>query len=210
MQCKEEGCEKEAAERLGLCASHYYRHRKKILNTSMPLCSFGGCWNKARSKKLGLCDGHNMQKLQDKPLKPLMRGGYKTMYCLFPECKNKNKCRGWCWGHYEQVFKKQIEPKPLKKRNKIQGRWRYNSEGYVLRISNKKRILQHRAVMEQYIERSLLAHENIHHKNGIRDDNRIENLELWTKSQPPGCRVSDKIAWCKEFLADYGMRVESN
>ena len=47
----------------------------------------------------------------------------------------------------------------------------------------------------------LIPHENV---NGDRLDNRIENLELWTTSQPSGQRVEDKIAWAKEFLAEYG------
>lgn len=66
------------------------------------------------------------------------------------------------------------------------------------------RIFEHRFVMSQHLGRAMHPHEQVHHKNGQRDDNSLTNLELWTKNQPIGGRVRDLITWAKEILALYG------
>lgn len=87
------------------------------------------------------------------------------------------------------------------------GKGRYiNREGYVLiqtGRSPQKFEREHRLVMAEHLGRPLLPEETVHHKNGVRTDNRLENLELWPGRHPKSQRVEDLLDFADEVIALY-------
>jgi hypothetical protein len=128
--------------------------------------------------------------------------------CVMDECGKKHIAKGFCSTHYRSYKAWLDKDRSYENRSKINPS--VDKEGYVLlylpehpNASVNGQYSQHRLVMEQTLGRYLVKGENVHHKNGVRNDNRPENLEVWSIIQPKGQRIEDKVEYAMEILALY-------
>lgn len=164
-------------------------------------CLVEGCLNLQRGNK-NYCNMHR-QRLRNngtlgdaKPKK--IKGVIKQ--CLIKECIKPSQSKNYCPKHYQR-FKRYGDP--MKIVNAPNGSGWVTPYGYRLLCVDGKHKFEHRVVMEKHLGRNLYKDENVHHINGNKLDNKIENLELWSVKQPKGQRVEDKILYAKEILILY-------
>jgi hypothetical protein len=132
--------------------------------------------------------------------------------CHEEGCESSIYAREVCSSHYQMG---RARGRGIKERQSDPA-WFRHSKGYIVRklgLGKRGEVLhqmQHRVFMEEHLGRPLRPNEEVHHLNGIRDDNRIENLELWSTRQPKGQRVEDKTAWAIEWLQEYAPEMLSD
>jgi len=104
-----------------------------------------------------------------------------------------------------------IEPATSPNELILTGTRKENARGYIVlsiynhpsRASRNGQIFEHRYIMEQHLGRFLQEGENVHHINCVKNDNRIDNLELWVSNQPAGSRAKDLLQWARSIVDRY-------
>lgn len=209
--CSITGCDRKIY-RKELCRRHDYRRITygdpesggPIRNTEHDSkCAYPGCEEPYCAK--GLCNTHYSARTRNgDAIYPPRVELKKNQKCIVDGCNDRRKGKGFCGKHYQRNH---IHGDPLICNRGEVGKGYINQQGYVvLRLHGHKnsdingQIKEHRLVMSQILGRPIRDDETVHHRNGVKRDNRPENLEIWTGNHSNGARLQDVYQWAIDFI----------
>lgn len=220
--CGVDGCERPVDGR-GLCHGHLQRElRTGDVQAHIPLgrrrqpetCTAEDCTNPSASH--GLCTTHLWRlrrygTTSSEGMRRVVRtGDGGAAPCCEEGCSAPAVARDRCAACYKAALRAGTVKVDKGVRvvtgdgHLTHGYWKVPVPRELRHLTNGEHaVLEHRLVMAQHLGRPLLPDESVHHVNGVKTDNRLENLELWTTSHPSGQRVEDKVAWAVGLLRRY-------
>lgn len=172
-------------------------------------CIVPNCNNPPRKRNIE-CSHHALLRFKYGSYEERVRTYVKDKICAVEECGQPCMARQWCSVHYDRWVRHK-ELGPVGRINAKAGSGYKLPTGYraITKMGHPNahkrngRIYEHTYVMSQILGRPLEKGEVVHHKNGIRDDNRPENLELKTAHHPAGQSITDMLDFCEWYLNKY-------
>lgn len=220
-RCTVGGCTRPPYAR-DLCEPHYRRTRRTgsaspahpIGEAPSPaVCSVDGCDRTAVER--GWCHAHYLRwtRLGDVEADQPVSRRRQPARCTAVGCDRPSHSGGLCRAHHKRLLRGGAGdldvpipgsgPRGAGSIHRLGYRYVPVPADDLWLTGGARRVFEQRLVMARYLRRPLTDEENVHHRNGDRLDNRIENLELWSTSQPSGQRVEDKVHHAREVLRRY-------